>query len=310
LCLAVTPDVCAQTLRLVSEFQRVGALGEVVAVDRIAAPREILSPAVARNAYASFRVAVEIPADTPYFLYVQSNPADFFEVTLYKELTVKVGEEWIPDALQETKIPAFGSLPYLPMPIPGQTTVTYWVDLHVAPDATVRRVRLEVLMKIGNRWITYPMEVRVIDTVVPAIRWTPTKLPAVSARADAPAMGPLTSYLCRADESPESGRPLTARALVRRNALQDMALARALEAKLGRKAIVSEILRRAGSASGEEWCRLRSTPSESGPEWYLRVRDWLYRQGVPKGSDSMAFQPHCGTLAGSCLVLSGGHGAP
>jgi hypothetical protein len=268
-------------MRVVSEFQRVGPLGEVVAADRVAQAREILSPAVARNAYASFRIAVEIPPDTPYFLYVQSNPTDFFEVTLYKELYVKAGDEWIPDVLQESKIPAFGSLPYLPAPIPGQNTVTYWVDLHVGADAPVRRVRLEALMKIGNRWVTYPMEVRVIDAVVPAVRWTSASLPTLTARADTPVVGPLGAYLCGAAESSESGRPLTARALVRRNALQDMALARALESKLGRKAVTSEILRRTGAAAGAEWCRAHSTPPELGAEWYLRVRDWLYRQALP-----------------------------
>jgi hypothetical protein len=270
----------AQSLRVVSEFQRYGPFGEVLPVDRVDQPREILSPALARNAYNSFRIVVNIPAETPYFLYVQSNPANLFEMTLYKEINIRAGEQWIPDVLEETKIPTFGMLPYLPAPILGQNTVSFWLDLRVPADAPVRRARLEVLMKVGNRWVIYPMEVRIVEVNVPAIRGTRAKLPPLAERADSAVNGPLSVYLCRAKES-AAKEPLTARALTRRNALQDMALAQSLEAKLGRGGITAEILRRAGSPNAQDWCRAHATPSELGPEWYLRVRDWLYRQSEP-----------------------------
>jgi len=86
--------------------------------------------------------------------------------------------------------------------------------------------------------------------------------------------------LCRSKES-AAKEPLTSRALIRRNALQDMALAQALEARLGREAVTAEIMRRAGSQKGADWCRAHSPPPELGAEWYLRVRDWLYRQSEP-----------------------------
>ena len=149
-CLFLAVAVEAQSLRVVSEFQRFGPFGEVLPIDRVEQPREILSPALARNAYTSFRIVVNIPPETPYFLYVQSNPADLFEMTLYKEIYIKAGDQWIPDVLEATKIPTFGTLPYPPLPILGQNTVSYWLDLRVPADAPVRRAHLEVLMKISN----------------------------------------------------------------------------------------------------------------------------------------------------------------
>lgn len=75
MCLFWVAAAGAQSLRVVSEFQRFGPFGEVLPVDHVEQPREILSPALARNAYTSFRIVVNIAAETPYFLYAQSNPA-------------------------------------------------------------------------------------------------------------------------------------------------------------------------------------------------------------------------------------------
>src|SRR2546428_82444 len=74
----------AQELKVWSEFQRIDPFGEVVAVDRVEHPREILSPAVARNAFVSFHVAVTVPENTPSFLYLQQNP-EWLKITMYKE---------------------------------------------------------------------------------------------------------------------------------------------------------------------------------------------------------------------------------
>src|SRR5207245_4301153 len=111
--------------------------------------------------------------------------------------------------LEETKIPTFGMLPYPPAPILGQTTVSYWLDVRVPADAPVRRARLEVLMKVGNRWVIYPMEVRVAEAQTPAIRSTGAKLPSPSERSDSPVNGPLAVYLCKSKES-SAKEPLTA----------------------------------------------------------------------------------------------------
>src|SRR5437763_9664299 len=87
----------AQSLEVYSEFQRVDPFGSIVAADRAETPREILSPAVARNGFVSFHVVVSGPAQTNYFLYVVTNPVSACRVALYKENFVKTRDGWVPD---------------------------------------------------------------------------------------------------------------------------------------------------------------------------------------------------------------------
>lgn len=254
-------SAAAAQLRVWSEFQRIDPFGNVVAADRAEHPREILSPAVVRNAWASFHVAVTVPDRQPYFLYIQTNPEKVFDIALFKELYVRTSKGWIPDALQRATIPVLGSLPYLPQPIPGQNTSVYWLDIRAPATAIAERVRLEVVLKLGTGWAVYPMEVRILKAVVPSENWERARVPPAGERSDAAVQGPLRSYIQHTKERP-SEQLLTVRQLIRRNALQDMALARALERKYGRERLIAEIE------------RLRAAP---GPEWYLRVRDLLYR---------------------------------
>ncbi|HKW99610.1 MAG TPA: hypothetical protein VJN43_17855 [Bryobacteraceae bacterium] len=265
----------SQSLRVVSEFQRFDPFGQVVAVDRTAHPREVLSPALARNAFASFHIAVTVPERAPFFLFVQTNPPDAFQISLYEELYVKTSGGWIPDPLEPVKLPVLGSLPYLPSPIPGQKTLCYWMDLWVPADTPVRRVRVEVLLKIGRGWVMYPMEVRVMPVVAPDVAEHHGALPPVSARADASVYGPVRNFICNAREAGREER-LTVRRLIHRNALQDMALAHSL-AGAHDASFRNELLQRAGGRDREAWCKSPLVLAEQPAEWYLHVRDWLYR---------------------------------
>jgi hypothetical protein len=267
--------VPAQSLRVLSEFQRVDPFGEVVAADRTPQPREILSPGVARNAFASFQIAATVPERTPFFLFVQTNPPDIFQISLYEELYVKTGAGWIPDALQPAKVPAFGALPYLPSPIPKQTTLSYWLDLWVPADASVQRVRLEVLMKIGSGWVMYPMEVRVLPAVVPTVPDHHAALPLITARADASVWSSFRNFLCNARETGRNER-LSTRRLIHRNAMQDLALARSLDAA-HQGDVRAAIVRRIGLGDRARWCQSPLAAGELDTEWSLRVRDLLYR---------------------------------
>jgi hypothetical protein len=256
----------------------VDPFGNVVSVDRTPQPREVLSPAVARNAFASFHIAATAPEREPFFVYVQTNPPDIFQITLYKELYVKTDAGWIPDVLEQVKLPAFDTLPYLPQPIPGQNTVCYWMDIWVPAKTEVQRVRLEVLMKVGRGWIMYPMEVRVTPAVAPTIPVKKAALPPVTARADTAVYGPFRNFLCHAHEPGRKER-LSVRELIHRNAVQDLALARTLE---GRGIdLRAEMLRRAGTADKKEWCQSPGAAKPPGTEWFLRVRDVIYRKGGP-----------------------------
>jgi len=272
----LTGPVLAQSLRVVSEFQRFDPFGNVVPVDHTGEPREILSPALARNAFASFHVIVTIPERDPFFLFVQTNPAGVFQISLYQELFSKTAQGWIPDALEPSKLPGFGSLPYLPSPIPGQTTLCYWLDVWVPRDAMAGRLRLEVLLKAGKGWLMYPMEVRITSAVIPAIQEHAAAQPPPTARADASVYGPFRNFLCNVREVRREER-LSVRRLIHRNALQDMALAHSLEAMHGRERVVSRILGPAGASHRERWCQSRWPAEELGTEWYLHVRDVLYR---------------------------------
>jgi hypothetical protein len=268
-----------QSLRVLSEFQRVDPFGEVVVADRTANPREILSPAVARNAFASFHIAVSVPEREPFFVYVQTNPANVFEISLYEELYGKTTAGWIADALEPTKLPAFGTLPYLPLPIPGQNTVSYWMDVWVPRETPVRRVRLEVLLKVGQGWVMYPMEVRVTPAIVPSVDADSTALPPGTARADGSAIGPFRNFICGARETRREEK-LSVRQLIHRNAVQDLALARSLEAAQ-RVDLRGEILKRLGFGERAAWCKVPVALDKLGPEWFLRVRDLLYQRAGP-----------------------------
>ena len=277
--LLLAGPVHPQSLRVLSEFQRVDPFGDVVAADRMANPREILSPAVARNAFASFHIAVSVPEREPFFVYVQTNPANLFEISLYEELYVKTGAGWIADALEPTKLPAFGTLPYLPLPIQGQNTVSYWLDVWVPKETPVRRVRLEVLLKVGQGWMMYPMEVRVTPAVVPSVETDSVALPPATTRADGPVIGPFRNFICSERETRREEK-LCVRQLIHRNAVQDLALARSMEA-VERSDLRGEILKRLGLGERAAWCKTPNSLDKLSPEWFLRVRDLLYRRAGP-----------------------------
>jgi hypothetical protein len=254
----------AQSLEIYSEFQRVDPLGNVVAIDRAEHPREILSPAAARNGYASFHVVVSVPPKTNYLLYVVTNPLDACRVTLYKEHFVKTGGGWIPDTLEEVhRLPDFGAMPDPDEDIPGQNTRVYLLDVWIPPDAGAGRFRLEAQLKVGY-WIVRPMEVRVIAARVPngsggREPGRAATLPRVEEGADAAASAVLSDYISGAF-SPTPAAPLTVREVIRRNAIQDMALA--------------------GSREALEKLRKSLAPSRKtlGAEWYLRIRDLVYAE--------------------------------
>ena len=266
----------AQTVEIYSEFQRVDPFGELVRADRGAKPREILSPAVARNAWASYHVVVSAPPNTTYLLYFATNPLNACEVKMYREHFAQTPAGWIPDRLTElTQLPDFGFISDPEDAIPGQTARAYLLDFRVRPDAGMGRFRLEVQLKTAI-WIIRPMEVRVVAARVPDLRQiaTPAALPPLEAGADAAALGPLLDYLDGRAAGSYSA-PATVRGIVRRNAIQDMALAATLDPKLAGP----DILRPLWEAY--VWSGARFLPRLTGAEWYLRLRDYLYRAAPP-----------------------------
>jgi hypothetical protein len=219
----------------------------VVASDRTPRPREILSPAVARNAYASFLVSVTAPAKTMYFVYVQANPENVVSWKLYE---VKYSDG-IPDQLQELRLPAFGIVPDAASGIPGQTTRLYLLDVWTPAETTPGGLRLEVLVKTDTWWVA-PMEMRILGAqALPLTKGVERALPPATEPAFAAARQVLDAYLA-GEELPAPAPPGALRAIIRRNALQDVALA--------------------------QQKHLRPEASQrTGGEWYLRVRDRILK---------------------------------
>jgi hypothetical protein len=258
----------AQTVRIFSELQRIDPFGNVLEIDRSPSPREIISPAIARNSFASFHIAVSVPPGQNYFLHVQSQPPGILGIRLYKEQFLHFHGDWIPDTLQEVATPAFGVIPEGLVPLPGQTSRDYLLDIWAPPDAEVgRRVRVEVLLKLGT-WMVAPMEVRITTPVLhePA-NASQAPLPALDEPADSAGVHALTAHFSGLTEW-NRAPILTVRDVLRRNAQQDMLLA-------GPRASPALWLRSA-SQIVNGWGMF-----PSGAEWYLRIRDMLISQPRP-----------------------------
>jgi hypothetical protein len=269
------------SIRFYSEFQRIDPFGQVVSPDRPrregVAPREILSPGLARNAHASYRAAVTVPPGTTYSLFLGQNPEGFLGVTVYKEVYALSGAQWIPDQLQRVSLPYTGSLPDAAKPIPRQTTVTFLMDVWVPSDTEVRRTRLELQLFVAGRWIICPLEVRILPAIVPAHEISRAPLAGIAEASDMTARAALRAYVCgQAGPGAGASEPATVRGLILRNASQDIALARSLKGKPGDR-ILPEILKLAGAGEAANWCAAPVFPADLGPEWYLRLRDALNR---------------------------------
>lgn len=208
----------AQPLMVYSEFARIGGDGKVIAPDD---PREILSPALARNAFTSFQIVIQAPAGTRSWLYVGQNPENAAKVTMYRESS---------DALEPV------NLPY-----ESEGTQVLWMDVWIERDATVQRIKIEPELMIHDDWVTYPMEARVMDARVP----------------DDGKPGSIKAYLCGG--AAPAGSTDVARMHIR-NGQQDAALAV--------RGSRDELKKLFGACDA---------PAPANPEWYLPVRDYLFR---------------------------------
>ena len=277
LILPLTVALSGQSLRVYSEFQRIDPFGRIVAADQGAPSREILSPAVGRNGYASYRVVVQAPPQVRFNLFVAQNPKDTVTAKLYRERYIKLAQGWVPDKLDPVSLPYAGSVADPDLPIPEQTVQSFWLDLYVPPEARIGRFRLEVQLNIGERWVIYPLEIRVQPSIYPAKKLNYSVSAPPEAPADSPALGVLQQYLCESAGAGGKDEEMTARSLIRRNALQDMALADVQARSLTRPVVAQQLFSLAGTsaASLKDWCAAAPVAPGGGPEWYLRIRDYL-----------------------------------
>ena len=213
--------------------------------------REIISPAAARNAYASFHVVVEAPPGQTYTLYMAQNPEDTLGYHVYEE---RAGDELLPVAMPHT----------------AQGAQMYLLDLWVPPDAPPGRIRFEAQLNAGERWIIYPLEVRIQEVVTKAPGGFPLKMPAAGERADQAAAAAARVAVCKQGTTPAPEPIRNLCQIVARNALRDLTLAGSSED------LASLVTRASGYESTDAFCRA-TAPAPNGPEWWLRLRDHFYQ---------------------------------
>ncbi|HBY64585.1 MAG TPA: hypothetical protein DEH78_32600, partial [Solibacterales bacterium] len=168
--LCAAAPVAAQSLTVRSEYSRVDPFGETVRQDRTGEPREILSPAVGRNGFTSYRLLVEFPLEREFTIHIAQNPDNTVKAALYREIYAKAGDGWVPDKLEPVPLPYTGKIADPGRAIANQKTQSFWLDVFVPPDAPVGRFRLEVQLWTGDRWIIYPMEIRIQTHIYPVER--------------------------------------------------------------------------------------------------------------------------------------------
>jgi hypothetical protein len=207
--------IFGQSVQVYSEFAQLNDAGEVVAPEN---PREILSPAVARNAFSSFQLAIQVRRGVKFLAYIGQNPDNAAKVSVYRR-----------DA---------GKLVPVVVPYEGVSSQVLWMDVWVDGEAPVRRVKIEPQIGIGGDWVTYPMEVRV--TEASAVMGAAPAGQAMSEPLDL-----MRAFLCGGEARSLSGAiPLGAEFRFR-NARQDVALARA-----GSAALREELKKVMGGCSG------------------------------------------------------------
>jgi hypothetical protein len=257
-CLLLGSLATAQTLQVFSEFSRIGPDGQVVAGDRGGTPREILSPALPRNGFSSFQIVIRLPAGTPYRLFLGQNPESLISVSLYRPRF----ERGIPTALEPVRLPVDEKMA-------ATGVAVFWMDLFVSRTTPPQRAKLEPQLGLADRWVPYPMEIRIVDATAPNYQPAKLSLPA-EAPADTAALRNLHAYLCGV--SLPAGvavqAPATVAQLLERNATQDRSLAPA--------GPPPDILwMRTAAPDRQKWCKKPERPAGAGAEWYLRVRDYL-----------------------------------
>ncbi len=168
LALALAPAL-AQELVLYPEYQRPDLHGAILKADQGGREREINSPAVVRNGYASYIVVAKLPAPGPYRFDIAMNPAGRLRADVYRIWfdRVEPGGDYVPDALIPVPNTFFGNVPDADNAVPGQTAVAFWLDLHVPANARRETVRVEAVLQALGRRDVYPLEVRILPLSVP-----------------------------------------------------------------------------------------------------------------------------------------------
>ena len=222
-------------MNVYSEFAQIDAQGNVVAPET---PREILSPALVRNGFTTFQVVVQAPLDMSWVLRIGQNPDKAATIILYRGTS--------------------GHLVRAAEPVTGNSTETFSMDVWVDKADPVRCIKVEPTVEIKGEWLTYPMEMRVRENIVPDFASSPG--------AAVEPISPfeiLQAYVCKGKKPPAISIAIASPdAIHLRNAHQDVAMASQLSA------VDRDELRK--------WMGGWAARASSDPEAYLHVRDYFF----------------------------------
>jgi|GEM_PF-576823 len=288
------PTLQAQPLRMYSEFRRVGPNNQIIRQDSTGDPREIISPAVLRGMHVSYRIVVATPPGMNYWMYIGANPEELIESTIYREHTVA----GIPTSLEQVKLPVNGKLPEAGSPQAPRQADTYWVDLFIPRTTPARRIRFEAQLNFDNRWVIYPLEVRVMEGELAEAQPEDATLaaPRPATNTADPARAAFQRVLCpppsnaKPAQKPASPAPAPVNmpsqdAFLLRNAQQDLALVRSAEARRGHDFVIKGLIEALADsdapkpADAKSFCAPFRKPYN--PEIILRARDFLIRAATP-----------------------------
>lgn len=254
--------VSAQDILAYTEFQQLDPEGNPANRPAGTEPREVLSPGVARNGYASYRLVVYPPAaSTAYRLEVGLNPDDAVRVTLYREILEQKDGKWTTTKLEP--IPH----PYDFKPAADATSKVhhYWLDIFVPANAPVDRIKVQPEIMVDDKWYEYPMEVRILEARYPAL---PPQTEQNRALSGASGLDVICTALGVAGKGDGAPAPMTPEWMIRRNLYQDALYLR-------NRTLVAKrnLLNTFGAKTPEDACKILRTAAD--PEHYLAFRDLL-----------------------------------
>ena len=139
-------------------------------------------------------------------------------------------------------------------PVSGNNTQVFWLDLWTARDAPVQRIKVEPQLHVNNDWVIYPMEGRVTEAAI-------AEGPGIAGSMSPGAV--MREYVCAKGTPIDWGGLIVGTSLVNmrfRNAAQDL--------RLAATAPRADLQKLVGACDA---------PASADPEWYLRIRDYLFR---------------------------------
>ena len=178
LALLLTSRLTAARISGYSEFVRPDPFGGIVSVDQTANVRaddgqksqETISLKAARNGYASFHLAVELPEGGSYSLGLKlAGPPDTLKADLFKAWfhLNRADKHYYPDALIPVSNPYSSSIPDPDNQIPKQKVALFWVDFWIPRQTAPATYRGEAILRSTGSERRLKIELKVLPVILP-----------------------------------------------------------------------------------------------------------------------------------------------